>query len=97
MINSRMKSYTLKRIPDQLDAYGQKSSAAATVATIEVAISLNNQATEHSIPMYLDCTFIGLTTYKDVAIGDLITSGSDEYRVEMCGDKNRKYLILWLK
>lgn len=97
MINSRMLSYTLKRIPETLDSYGQKSSEAITVATIEVAISLNNQSTNHSVPMYNDCTFIGLTKYKEIELGDIITDGSSEYRVEMCGDKNRKYLILWLK
>jgi len=96
-IASRMATYALNRGPSTLDAYGIMSTSATKVTDIQVSITKNIPTHDNTFPSYDVTSYIGITKYVGVELGDTLSDGTHTYQVKDIGSRGTVYQPLYLE
>ena len=96
-IASRMIVYGLYRSTNSLDAYGIMNSTPVKITDIMTSITKNSPTHDNTFPSYDITSYIGITKYNGVVLGDILINGTNKYQVKDIGNKGTVYQPLLLE
>lgn len=97
-IASRMAVYTLTRNTSiATDAYGIMNDPYTGTTEILVSITKDKPTHDNTNPAYDTTSYLGITKYVGVLVGDILSDGVHSYKVKDIGNRGTVYQPLYLE
>lgn len=93
MINASMRDYPYY-IYNSIDEYGQNIVTPEAQGTIKMSINITSQNVQENIK-YKDCTYLGLTTRKNIDDSYVIQYGDEKLKV-LYVNPNGRYIQVFM-